>query len=83
MLAHPAKLWRIDTNSTGRWVSDQNEPAKPVLFPSWSRSMHVINPTNPRGALDNGIEDRLHIGRRAANNAEHLGRCRLMFQRLA
>ena len=45
--------------------------------------MHVINPTNPRSALDDGVEDRLHVGRRAADDAEHLGCCRLMLQRLA
>ena len=44
---------------------------------------HVIDPTNPRGALDDGVEDRLHVGRRAADDAEHLGRRRLMLQRLA
>ena len=44
---------------------------------------HVINPTNPRGALDDGVEDRLHVRRRAADDAEHLGGRRLMLQRLA
>ena len=44
---------------------------------------HVIDPTNPRGALDDGIKHRLHVRRRAADDAEHLGRCRLMLQRLA
>ena len=44
---------------------------------------HVINPTNPRGALDDGVEHRLHVGRRAADDAEHLGGRRLMLQRLA
>ena len=44
---------------------------------------HVINPTNPRGALDDGVEDRLHVRGRAADDAEHLGRRRLMLQRLA
>ena len=44
---------------------------------------HVIDPTNPGGALDDGVEDRLHVRRRAADDAEHLGRCRLMLQRLA
>ena len=44
---------------------------------------HVINPTNPRGALDDGVEDRLHVRGRAADDAEHLGRCRLMLQGLA
>ena len=44
---------------------------------------HVIDPTNPRGALDDGVEDRLHVRGRAADDAEHLGRCRLMLQSLA
>ena len=41
---------------------------------------HVIDPTNPCGALDDGVEDRLHVGRRAADDAEHLGCCGLMLQ---
>ena len=44
---------------------------------------HVIDPTNPRGALDDGVEDRLHVRGRAADDAEHLGRRGLMLQRLA
>src|SRR5215471_15079783 len=44
---------------------------------------HVINPTNPGGALDDSIEDRLHISRRSTDDAEHLGRCRLVLQGLA
>ena len=42
--------------------------------------MYVINPTNPSGAFNNGIENRLHIRGRAADDAQHLGRCRLMLQ---
>ena len=44
---------------------------------------HVINPANPSRALDNGIEDRLHIRGRAADDAEHLGCRRLVLQGLA
>ena len=44
---------------------------------------HVIYPANPCGALDNGVEYRLHVCRRAADDAEHLGRCRLMLQGFA
>ena len=44
---------------------------------------HVINPTNPSGTLDDGIEDRLHVRGRAADNAEHLSRSSLMLQGLA
>src|SRR5437879_1481942 len=44
---------------------------------------HVVDPTNPSSALDDGIEHRLHIRRRAADDGEHLARCRLMLQRFA
>ena len=44
---------------------------------------HIINPTNPGGALDDGVEDRLHVRGRAADDAEHLGGRGLMLQRLA
>src|SRR5215471_10557219 len=44
---------------------------------------HIINPTNPRGAFDDGVEDRLHVCRRAADDAENLGRGRLMLQGLS
>ena len=44
---------------------------------------HVIDPTDPRGAFDDGIEDRLHVRRRAADDTEHLGGCRLMLQSFA
>ena len=44
---------------------------------------HVVNPTNPGRALDDGVEDRLHVRRRAADDPEHLGRRSLMLQRLA
>ena len=43
---------------------------------------YVINPANPRGALDDGVEHRLHVRGRAADDAKHLGRRRLMLQRL-
>src|SRR5262249_52607891 len=44
---------------------------------------YVINPANPRGALGDGVEDWLHVRRRAADNTEHFRGCRLMLQRLA
>src|SRR5262249_11515091 len=43
----------------------------------------VVNPANPGGALDDRVEDRLNVRRRTADNAEHLGRCRLMLQGFA
>ena len=84
MLAHPAKLWLINTDLDaadcryGTKMSPRNHSV------SLAESQHhVIDPTNPGGALDDGVEDRLHVRRRAADDAEHLGRCRLMLQGLA
>ena len=48
-----------------------------------SQGHHVVNAANPRSAFYDGIEHWLHVRRRATDDAEHLGRCRLMFQRLA
>src|SRR5262249_48524536 len=44
---------------------------------------HVINPTNPGRALNDGIKDRLHVRRRTTDDPKHLGRCSLMLQCLA
>src|SRR5262245_64236760 len=41
---------------------------------------HVINSTNASSTLNNGVEHRLHVRRRAADDAKHLGCCRLMLQ---
>ena len=53
------------------------------MLPLVESQHHVIDPTNPGGALDDGVEDRLHVRRRAADDAEHLGGRRLMLQGLA
>src|SRR5687768_14869752 len=44
---------------------------------------YVIDTANLSCALDNGIEDGLHVRGRAADDAEHFGRGGLMFQSLA
>jgi hypothetical protein len=44
---------------------------------------YIIDPANPGSAFDYGVEDRLHVRRRAADDAEHLGGRGLMLQRLA
>src|SRR5262245_28862532 len=41
---------------------------------------HIIDSANPRSALDYSVEYRLHVRRRAADDAKHLGRCGLMLQ---
>ena len=83
MLAHPATLWLINTDLDaasryGTKMSPRNQRV-PLAEPQ----QHVIDSTNPRGTLNDGIEHRLHVGRRAADDAEHLGRCRLMLQGFA
>src|SRR5262249_44402652 len=83
MLAHPAMSRVVNTNFNSvnrhrtkmRPRNGHGSLAQPQL--------HVIDSTNPGGALDDGIEYRLHVRRRTADNAEHLRRCRLMLQRLA
>ena len=57
--------------------------ARGTNVPLMESQHHVIDPTNPCRALNDGIEHRLHVGGRAADDAEHLGRCRLMLQGLA
>src|SRR5690242_5863867 len=63
------------TNRYGTKMSPRNQRV------SLAESQHhVIDPTNPGGALDDGVEHRLHVRRRAADDAEHF-RCRsLMLQ---
>src|SRR6266536_5103 len=83
VLAYPTNVWLICTdlaaeNGHGTKMSPRN-PTVPLV----ESQQHVINPTNPGGALDDGVENRLHVGRRAADDPEHLGSRRLMFQSLA
>src|SRR5262245_26136063 len=83
MLLHPAIQWPICTgfgasNGYGAKMSPRHHCVSLV-----EPQHHIIDPTNPRSALDDGVEDRLHIGGRAADNAEHLSSRCLMLQRLA
>src|SRR5262245_46692520 len=78
MLTHPAILWLINTdfdaaNRHGTKMSPRNHHV-----PLAKSKYHIINPANPCRALDDGIEDRLHVSGRTANDAEHLGSRRLM-----
>src|SRR5215475_9861870 len=76
-------MWLINTDldTTKRYRPKMGSLNHNVLLPESQK--HVINPTNPRRALDDGVEHRLHIRGRAADNAEHLSRRRLMLQGLA
>src|SRR5262249_42303231 len=82
MLAYPANLWLINrphgANGYRTKMSTRNHSV-----PVSESQHHVIDPTNASGALNNRIENRLHIRRRAADDPEHLCGRRLMFQRLA
>ena len=53
------------------------------IVPLVESQHHVIDSANPCGALDDGVEHRLHVRGRAADDAEYLGGCRLMLQRFA
>src|SRR5690348_8882094 len=83
MLPEPNKLWFISTNfnatnTYGTGVSPENRKVTVV-----ESQRNVINLANCRRALDDGIEHRLHIRRRTADDSEHLGRCGLMLQGFA
>jgi hypothetical protein len=51
-----------------------------IAFPGLKSQYHVIDSTHTRGALDDGIEHRLHVRGRSADDAEDLGRCSLMLR---
>src|SRR5262249_26747699 len=85
MLAHPTISWIINTDlyeASDYWYSTYSSPRDQTVLLAESQH-HVIYSTNSSRALHDGIEDRLHVRGRTADNAEHLGRCRLMFQRLS
>ena len=84
MLSYPTKLWGINNESRGlkKEARDQNGLVQPYGYRHTGiTSCHRSH--RPCGTLDNSIEDRLHVLGRAANDAEYLGGCRLMFQGFA
>src|SRR5574341_2615663 len=82
MLAHPPVILLIDTvlhadNNYGTKVSPRSHHIALV------ESQHyVINTAHSRRALNDGVEHRLYVGGRAANDAEHFGGCGLVLQSL-
>src|SRR5215475_10386772 len=85
MFANPALLWLIHTDFFAT-VGDGNVTKmspRNHSVPISESQQYVIDPANLCSTLDDSIEYRLHIRRRSANDAEHLGCCRLMLQRLA
>src|SRR4030095_9141797 len=84
MLGHQAKSWVINTNLSAVSRYGQRTEMRPrnENVALAKPQAQVIDPTNPCSALDDRIENRLHVGRRAADDAEHFGCRRLMLQRL-
>src|SRR4030095_13931022 len=83
MFMHPLKPWVIitDLHTDTRYRTKMG--ARNHYVSVAEAQYHVIDPTNPRGTLDDGVEDRLHIGGRAADDTEHFRRRGLMFQSFA
>src|SRR5262249_18155156 len=83
MLAYPVNVWLINTDfDAANWYGTKMSPSNHHVSVKEAQH-HVINPANFGGALDNRIEYRLHVGGRAADDAEHFGSRCLVLQRLA
>src|SRR5215813_10504420 len=83
VLDHPAKMWLINTYLTELGWHGTKMGAQNNHGPFAESQGQILDPTNPRRAFDDGVEDRLHICRRAADDSENLGRGRLMLQGLS
>ena len=70
---HPAKSWLNDTDldTVAGYREPKRSAAQTITFAVSESQCHVIDPTNPRGTLDDGVEDRLNVSRRATDDAEH------------
>src|SRR5688572_6308498 len=83
LLAQPARYRLVDTYlDTSRSYRTKMSPQNHSIAFAESQH-HVINSTNLSSARHNRIEHRLHISRRAADDAEHFGSRCLMLQGLA
>src|SRR5262245_33266681 len=80
VFAHPMEIRLInsDLNASDGNGAKMSAESHHVFFAQSQND--IINTTNPRRALDDGVEDWLHVRRRAADDAENLGRLRLMLQ---
>src|SRR5262245_29511251 len=83
MLAHPAMPWVINWDFRAPYRNRPKMSPRHHCVPLPQSQYHVINPTNPRRALDDGVQDRLHVRGGAADDGEDFGRCRLMLQGFA
>src|SRR5262245_54776549 len=85
MLAYPAILRSFNTQCFAasryghRTKMSPNDLHAPINEPQY----YVINPANPRGAFNDGVEHWLHVPGRPAYDSKHLGGRRLNPQGLA
>src|SRR5262249_13669843 len=82
LFAHPANPGLINielVDANGYGYRTKMSPQKHRV--SFAESQHhIINSANPGCAFDDGIENRLHVRGRAADDTEHLGSRCLMFE---
>ena len=83
MFAHPTIFRYVSINFWAAHNHSSKVSAQNHGISLAQSQQYVVNATNPRSAFDNRIENRLHVRRRAANDAEHLGRGRLMLKSFA
>src|SRR4030095_1270356 len=71
MLANPATrcFLRTHLNAANRYRTTMSPQNRSITLVESQH--HVINPANPGGALDYGVEHRLHVRRRATDDGEH------------
>src|SRR5215475_12943695 len=83
MLTHPLKIWLINTDlkASNGYRTKMSPRSQNVSVAEPQH--HIIDPANSRSALNDGVEHRLHVRRRPADDAQHFGRRRLMFQGFA
>src|SRR4030095_15464809 len=82
MFMHPLKPWVIITALHTDMRYRTKMSARNHYVSVTQAQHHVINSTNPRCAFYDRSEHWLPVGRRTTDDAEHFGRCRLMFEGL-
>src|SRR5215831_5839354 len=82
ILTHPLKKWLINTdlNASNGYRTKVSPRSQNVSVAEPQH--HIIDPTNPRSALNDSVKNRLHVRGRATVNTAHLRRRRLMLQGL-
>ena len=82
MYTHPAMPWIITADRYTDMRYRTKMSARNHFVALAESQNNVVNTANLSRALDDGIEHRPHVRRRAADDAEHFGSRRLVLQRL-